>query len=67
MVPAERRPSAYGIFTAGYGLAWFMGSVVIGKLYGMSISAVVGFAVATQVIAVPLLLLVKERMRALIG
>ena len=67
MVPAERRPSAYGIVTAGYGLAWFIGSVVIGKLYGISISAVVGFSAGAQVIAVPIFLLVKERIRVLVG
>jgi hypothetical protein len=26
MVPAERRPSAYGVFTAAYGISWFLGS-----------------------------------------
>ena len=26
LVPPERRGSAYGVFNAGYGLAWFLGS-----------------------------------------
>jgi len=65
MVPAQRRPSAYGIFTAGYGVAWFIGSVIMGKLYGIAISYVIGFSVAAQVIAVPILLVVRKRMSAL--
>ena len=65
MVPAQRRPSAYGIFTAGYGVAWFIGSVVIGKLYGISVSYLIGFSVATQVIAVPIFLAVRKRMSTL--
>ena len=65
MVPAQRRPSAYGIFTAGYGVAWFIGSVIIGKLYGISVSYLIGFSVASQVIAVPFFLVVRRRMSAL--
>src|SRR5205823_12085185 len=30
MVPIQRRASAYGLFTAGYGIAWFLGSAAIG-------------------------------------
>jgi MFS family permease len=37
MVPPQRRPSAYGLFTAGYGAAWFVGSALIGILYDISI------------------------------
>jgi hypothetical protein len=37
MVPQQRRPPAYGIFTAGYGVFWFIASVIIGKLYDISI------------------------------
>ncbi|MEK9663606.1 MAG: MFS transporter [Candidatus Nanopelagicales bacterium] len=35
-VPDSRRGSAYGIFTAIYGLAWLGGSVAIGALYEVS-------------------------------
>jgi hypothetical protein len=37
MVSRERRGSAYGIFTAGYGISWFAGSVVMGVLYHVSL------------------------------
>jgi MFS family permease len=43
MVPAQRRPSAYGLFTAGYGIFWFLGSAAIGFLYDVSIEAAVLF------------------------
>ena len=61
MVPAQRRPSAYGIFTAGYGVAWFLGSVIIGELYGISIWSVIAFSVATQILAVPIFVSVRKR------
>jgi len=33
MVSADRRASAYGLFTGAYGVAWFLGSVAIGALF----------------------------------
>jgi len=32
MVAPQRRASAYGLFTAGYGIFWFLGSAAIGIL-----------------------------------
>jgi MFS family permease len=63
MVPQSRRPSAYGIFTAGYGVFWFMGSVIIGRLYDVSVSALIIFSVAAQMAAIPFFL--KARKSAL--
>ncbi len=54
LVPAARRGESYGIFTAAYGLAWLAGSTLIGYLYGVSITAVVIFTVATQAAALVL-------------
>src|SRR5262249_55303015 len=62
MVPVERRPSAFGMFTAGYGIAWFVGSAVMGLLYDHSITAVVVFCVVLQLMAVPVLLKVRTMM-----
>ena len=56
MVPPDRRGSAYGVFNAGYGLAWFVGSAVLGVLYDVSVPALIVFSVAAQVAAVPLFL-----------
>jgi len=61
MVPQQRRPSAYGTFTAAYGVAWFIGSVIIGKLYDVSLSALIGFSVAAQLLAIPIFVSVRHR------
>jgi MFS family permease len=60
MVPTERRPSAYGLFTAGYGLAWFIGSALMGLLYDFSIKGVVIFCLLLQLAAVPIFLKVRK-------
>jgi len=64
MVPPQRRPSAYGWFTAGYGVAWFIGSAIMGVLYDISISGVVIFCVLLQLAALPVFLKVRNAARA---
>ena len=64
MVSPQRRASAFGLFTAAYGVAWFAGSAAIGGLYGVSLTAVVIFSVGAQLAAVPLLVRVARRLRA---
>ena len=61
MVSPDRRASAYGLFTGAYGTAWMLGSIAIGALYGVSLTAVVVFAVAAQLAAIPLILTVRRR------
>lgn len=56
MVGQQRRPSAYGIFTAGFGVAWFAGSVILGKLYDVSLTGLIVFSVAVQLVAIPIFL-----------
>jgi MFS family permease len=63
MVSPHRRASAYGTFTAGYGVFWFLGSVVIGLLYDASLPAVIAFCVLAQFAAVPIFVRVGRRMR----
>ena len=53
MVPPDRRGSAYGVFNAGYGVSWFLGSALMGLLYDASPTALVAFSVAVQLAAVP--------------
>lgn len=52
IVPPERRGSAYGIFNAGYGLFWFLGSAFMGVLYDFSVPVLMVFSVAAQLAAV---------------
>ena len=61
MVPRERRPSAYGLFTAAYGISWFLGSAAIGVLYDVSVRAAVVFCVATGVASLPFFFAVRRR------
>lgn len=56
MVGADRRASAYGLFDTGFGVFWFLGSIVLGVLYDRSITALVVFSVVLQLAAIPLLL-----------
>lgn len=63
LVAADRRGAAYGIFNTGYGLFWFLGSVLIGVLYDVSIPALVIFSVGIQLLAIPVLLSVYRRVR----
>lgn len=61
MVRPERRASAFGLFTAGYGLFWFAGSAAIGALYDRSLWGTISFCTVTQLAAVPLFLWVGRR------
>ena len=54
VVPAGKRSTAFGVFDTGFGLAWFAGSALMGLLYDRSISALVIFSVAAQILALPL-------------
>ena len=51
LVPTARRGTGYGIFTAIYGIAWLAGSTIIGALYSVSITELIIFTVATQLVA----------------
>jgi MFS family permease len=51
LVPTARRGTGYGIFTAIYGLAWLAGSTIIGALYSASLTGLIVFTVATQLVA----------------
>lgn len=62
MIPANERAAGYGIFNAGFGVAWFAGSVLMGILYDHSIIALVIFSVLIQLVSLPLLLRVRRRL-----
>lgn len=64
MVPVERRASAFGLFTAGYGVFWFLGSAAIGILYDVSLPATIVFCVVAELAAVPLFIWVGRRHRS---
>ena len=60
MISANKRASAYGVFNAGYGLFWFLGSALMGIFYDISIPMLIAFSVITQLASIPLLITTKR-------
>ncbi len=60
LAPVERRGSAYGLFNAGFGLSWFLGSVALGALYDWSLPAVVVVSMLLQLASIPLFLRLRQ-------
>jgi MFS family permease len=48
VVSMNKRGQAFGAFNGVYGVAWFLGSAVMGLLYDRSLPALVAFGVAAQ-------------------
>ena len=63
MVPMNRRSTAYGIFNAGFGLFWFLGSALMGVLYDVSIPFLIIFSVVMQLASIPFFVLIRRRPR----
>jgi len=63
MVSVNKRGTAYGVFNAGYGLFWFLGSAVMGILYDISIPMLITFSVIAQFISIPLFMMTKKYLR----
>jgi predicted MFS family arabinose efflux permease len=62
VIPPQKRSTAFGLFDTGYGIAWFIGSAVMGLLYDKSVLAVALFSVIAQLAAIPIFFLAnKER------
>lgn len=60
MVPRHRRATGFGLFNAGFGLFWFLGSALMGFLYDFSLGALVAFSVTAQLLAIPFFLAVSR-------
>lgn len=61
MVSADRRASAYGLFTSVYGTTWVLGSIVIGVLVTVSPAGLVAFCMASELAAIPFIVAVRRR------
>jgi len=57
IVPKEKRATGYGIFSSVFGLSWFLGSLVVGLLYDFSLTWIVIFTVAMQLMSIITLLI----------
>src|SRR6266576_676075 len=61
VIPPQKRSTAFGLFDTGYGIAWFVGSAVMGLLYDKSILAVAIFSVSLQLAALPVFFIANKR------
>jgi predicted MFS family arabinose efflux permease len=61
VIPPAKRSTAFGLFDTGYGIAWFVGSAVMGLLYDKSILAVALFSAVLQLAALPILFVANRK------
>ena len=61
VLSAAKRSTGFGLFYTGYGIAWFLGSAVMGLLYDKSILVLVIFSVVLQFLALPVFFLARRR------
>ncbi len=62
-LPKGRRSFAFGLFYAGYGCGWLLGSIAAGFLYTESHAALALFALIVQLSAIPLFIFGSRRGR----
>ncbi|MGB9628370.1 MAG: MFS transporter, partial [Thermodesulfobacteriota bacterium] len=63
MVPMDKRSTAYGIFNAGFGLTWFLGSAFMGILYDLSIPSLILFSMVMQLASIPFFIMIRKKHR----
>lgn len=61
IIPVYKRGTGFGLFNACFGIAWFIGSMLMGILYDFSLSTLIFFSVFCQVGSLPLLFQVQKR------
>lgn len=52
IVPAAMRSTGFGIFETGFGIAWFLGSWLLGALYDANPAWLVAVSVSVQLLAI---------------
>jgi MFS family permease len=60
IIPKDRRASAFGISQSIFGLFWFLGSVLMGVLYNVSLWSLIVFSVAVQLCSIPFFLRISR-------
>lgn len=64
MIPPNRLGSAYGLFGAAFGIAWFAGSLTLGALYDVSAGSAALAALVAQLLAALPLMIAARRLHA---
>ena len=52
IVPSSMRSTGFGIFETGFGIAWFLGSWLLGALYDLNPTYLVAVSVLSQLLAI---------------
>ncbi|MEW6103564.1 MAG: MFS transporter [bacterium] len=60
ITPINKRATGYGIFNVIYGLAMFIGSLLAGYLYDISISLMILVLICIEVLPIPLFFILKR-------
>lgn len=60
LVDSRKRGTAYGTMNLCYGVAWFLGSALVGYLYDVSLPYLILFSVSLQLAGIPFLLKSKN-------
>ena len=63
VIPRDKRSTAFGVFDTGFGIAWFLGSAIMGILYAKSLLALVIFSVVLQIAALPLFIIASKKQK----
>ena len=63
IVPRTRRAFAYGVFNTIYGVSWFVGSSIVGYLYGLSKGYINLFVFTTQALAMGVFFYMRAKPR----
>ena len=63
IVPKSMRSTGFGIFETGFGIAWFLGSWLLGALYDRSPALLAAVSVAGQLLAIAFYLLCIRRQK----
>jgi MFS family permease len=61
MAPRHRRGTAFGLYHTIFGIAWFIGSALLGIIYDHSVVGVAVLSLVLQLLSVPVLLVVMNR------
>ncbi|MBB4371613.1 MFS family permease [Bradyrhizobium sp. cir1] len=64
VLPEGKRNFAFGLYYAGYGVGWLVGSIVAGLLYDNSRAGLVAFSILIQLASVPIFILAGRQERS---
>jgi len=64
VLPEGKRNFAFGLYYAGYGVGWLVGSIVAGLLYESSLVALIAFSIVIQLASVPVFMLAGKQERS---